>query len=412
MRLLPFVVALSLSLELIAGNGKRCATTEHMQYVRAKNANEHPNVNFPASNPVYVPRTDAIYYIPVVVHVLWNTTGQNISDAQINSQIDVLNEDYGRTNANASATPAAFAQIASGTNFRFCLAHYDPSGNITTGIERRQTTKTEFQTDDQMKHFSMGGLNQWDPDRYLNIWVCNLGPDILGYAETPDVVPHTNTFGVVIAYNAFGRMGTATSPYDLGRTTTHEIGHCFNLWHIWGDDNGTCGGQGDLVGDTPDQANETYNCVNFPKLDTCSPNYPGIMFMNYMDYSDDDCMSMFSAGQAVRMYNEIWNYYPLLLSSGACTTNGIGELSSDFNFSVYPNPSNGKINIDLTATKYLGEELKISLFNTLGEIIFADELKNAVRNIYNIDLSDQSSGLYFLTLTNEKYRRSIKLILK
>jgi hypothetical protein len=364
-----------------------------MKQVRA----DHPGANIVNSNPQNViPNPNVIYNIPVVVHVLWNTAGQNISDAQIQSQIDVLNEDYARMNADAVNTPGAFASFASSTNFRFCLATTDPTGNPTNGIERRQTSQAEYQTDDRMKHYNNGGLNAWDVDRYLNIWVCNLADDILGYAETPDMIPHTNTFGVVIAYNAFGRMGTATSPYHLGRTATHEIGHCFNLIHIWGDDNGSCGGLGDRVADTPDQSSETFNCVNFPKLDTCSNTYPGIMFMNYMDYSDDACMNLFTAGQAIRMYNEINAYYPSLIVSTACGNVGVNELSSLSSFNIYPNPSSGHFTAEFAPGT---NNVHVELINSFGQILFSS---NPEVSRVDFDLSSYPAGLYFVRFSDGK----------
>ena len=171
--------------------------------------------------------------IPVVVHVVYNTTGQNISDAQVESQIDVLNEDFARLNADTANTPAPFASIAGPTPIRFCLAQRTPDDQPSTGIERRQTGTSSFFDDDAIKAFSSGGLDAWDPTRFFNIWVGPLGGGLLGYAEFPSG-SISNTYGVVIAYDAFGRIGTAASPFDLGRTASHEIGHCFGLYHIWG----------------------------------------------------------------------------------------------------------------------------------------------------------------------------------
>jgi hypothetical protein len=260
--------------------------------------------------------SNVVYTIPVVVHVVWRTTAQNISDAQIQSQIDALNEDFARTNADTINTPLPFRGVASSTQFQFCLARRDPSGAATTGIERRQTTATSFSTADLMKSYSSGGLDAWDVNRYLNIWVCNLSGGVLGYGEFP-ATTHTTTFGVVIQYDCFGRVGTLDPIYNLGRTCTHEFSHCFRLYHIWGDDNGSCSGS-DGVGDTPNQGDATYGCYNFPHLDACATTTPGIMYMNYMDYSDDDCLNMFTAGQASRMYSAMNAYYRTLFTSNGC----------------------------------------------------------------------------------------------
>jgi hypothetical protein len=253
--------------------------------------------------------------IPVVVHVLWKTDIQNISDEQILSQIAVLNEDFGRFNADTINTPEDFQDEAGSVPFRFCLAKRDPDGAPTSGIQRRETTVSSW-NGDAIKSYASGGLDAWDPESYLNIWVGNLSSGLLGYAEFP-TNQVSNTFGVVVLYSAFGREGYVVSPYHLGRSTTHEFGHCFNAFHIWGDDNGGCNGS-DLVDDTPNQANYTFGCPNYPKTDNCNSTPDGIMFMNYMDYSDDDCMNMFTWGQAERMVSAINSFYPSLLNSDGC----------------------------------------------------------------------------------------------
>ena len=232
--------------------------------------------------------------IPVVVHVLYNTTAQNVSDAQIASQIAVLNEDFQKLNADVSKTPSAFAPLAANVNIAFTLAKRDPNGNATTGIIRKQVTQTSWGTDDRMKSSSTGGTNAWPTGQYLNIWVCNLSGGVLGYAQFPGGAASTD--GVVILTTGFGRGGSAAAPFNLGRTATHEVGHWLNLRHIWGD--AACGN--DLVSDTPTQNTSNTGCPTFPKR-TCGNTTNGDMFMNYMDYTDDACMYMFSNGQSSRM---------------------------------------------------------------------------------------------------------------
>ncbi|MCW5907557.1 MAG: T9SS type A sorting domain-containing protein [Chitinophagales bacterium] len=242
----------------------------------------------------------AVVTIPVVVHVVYNTAAQNISDAQINAQIAQLNADFARLNSDAGNTPSAFAGLAANTNIQFCLAQRDPSGNPTTGIVRKQTTVTSFSSNDAVKKSSQGGSDAWPASSYLNLWSCNLGGGLLGYAQFPGGAASTD--GVVVLYSSVGSLaqpGTA-SPYHYGRTATHEVGHWLNLRHIWGDDNTACTGS-DQVNDTPNQAGYTSGCPLFPKTDACSPSSPGVMFMNYMDYSYDGCMNMFTQGQSSRM---------------------------------------------------------------------------------------------------------------
>lgn len=239
----------------------------------------------------------ALVTIPVVVHVVYNTTAENISDAQVQSQIDVLNADFRKLNSDASLVPSAFSTLAADANIEFCLASTDPNGASTTGITRTSTTATSFSTNDGVKFTSSGGRNAWDATKYLNIWVCDISGGILGYAQFPG--GSASTDGVVIDYQYFGTIGTATAPFNKGRTATHEVGHWLNLYHIWGDDGTACTGT-DSVSDTPNQADENYGCPVFPQV-SCSNGPNGDMFMNYMDYTDDACMYMFSNGQASRM---------------------------------------------------------------------------------------------------------------
>ncbi|MGZ7133078.1 MAG: zinc metalloprotease, partial [Halobacteriota archaeon] len=236
--------------------------------------------------------------IPMVVHVVWNTQEQNISDAQIQSQIDVLNHDYRMTNVDSGDCPACWQSLRGDSSIEFYLATTDPDGNPTNGITRTQTRQTSFpQAGNPVKFAPKGGANAWPADKYLNVWVCPLGDGLLGYAQFPGGPAKTD--GVVILYSAFGTIGTATAPYDKGRSATHEIGHWLNLYHIWGDDGTGCGGS-DEVDDTPNQAGPNYGSPPFPRI-SCDNAPSGDMFMNYMDYTDDAVMHMFTAGQAARM---------------------------------------------------------------------------------------------------------------
>lgn len=226
-----------------------------------------------------------IIQIPVVVNVLYKTTAENISQAQIQSQIDVLNEDFKAINSDYSLTPSIFQSVRSGDiKVSFVLDQ----------VIRKATTKKSWGTNDAMKKTTTGGINPTSPTTKLNLWCCNMGGGILGYAQFPGGSNATD--GVVIDNNAFGRTGTVTAPYHKGRTATHEVGHWLNLRHIWGD--ATCGS--DLVGDTPLHNTANYGCPTYPHRSTCTGT-PVEMTMNYMDYTDDGCMYMFSAGQATRM---------------------------------------------------------------------------------------------------------------
>ncbi|MGE5135393.1 MAG: zinc metalloprotease [Gemmatimonadota bacterium] len=256
--------------------------------------------------------------IPVVVHVVYNTNQQNISDAQINSQIDVLNQDFRRLNADAVNTPAAFAAVAADARLEFALAVRDPNCATTKGITRTQTNVTGWTKLDQgMKSAATGGADQWDPDQYLNFWIVNYTDDTLGYGTFPGMPAGIQ--GVVVDYRAFGTTGTLTQGAHLGRTATHEIGHYLDLHHIWGDDGSACTGS-DLVADTPNQAGFSpfsgTTCRVFPAV-SCSNAPDGDMFMNYMDYSGDQCMNLFTAGQVARMDAALQTQRTGLLASPA-----------------------------------------------------------------------------------------------
>ena len=249
---------------------------------------------------------NGVITIPVVVHVLYNNSTENISDAQILSQIQVLNDDFRRLNADADDT---WSQAAD-SEIEFCMATSDPNGNPTDGILRVPTSVSAFGTNDQMKFTSSGGSDAWPASDYLNMWVCDISGGILGYAQFPGGSSATD--GVVCDYQYFGTVGAATAPFDGGRTTTHEVGHWLNLRHIWGD--GGCGAD-DFVADTPKSGGANYGCA--VGSSSCGSTD---MVQNYMDYSDDACMNLYTVGQKNRMRAlfESGGYRASLLASQAC----------------------------------------------------------------------------------------------
>jgi hypothetical protein len=234
--------------------------------------------------------------IPTVVHVVYKRERENISDAQVKSQITVLNRDYRAKNPDRSKVPPPWKGLVGDANIAFELAKRDPNGKPTNGITRTKTTKNAFGTGNAVKTKGGGGTPPWPTTRYLNIWVCNLGGGLLGYAQFPGGPAATD--GVVILYSAFGTQGAAQAPFNRGRTTTHEVGHFLNLRHIWGDTLDCSGG--DRCADTPNCAGPNYGKPSFPHA-SCRNGPHGDMFMNYMDYVDDDAMFMFTAGQVTRM---------------------------------------------------------------------------------------------------------------
>ncbi|WP_313807703.1 zinc metalloprotease [Flavobacterium sp.] len=222
--------------------------------------------------------------IPVVVNVLYKTSAENISLSQIQSQIDVLNKDFNALNSDYNTPNNPYSSVRANVGISFEL----------DAVYRKSTNKSSWGTNDAMKKTSQGGLNPTSPTTKLNLWVCTIGGGILGYAQFPG--GSSSTDGVVIDSKYLGTNGRATYPFNLGRTATHEVGHWMNLRHIWGD--ATCGN--DLVSDTPSHNTANYGVPAVGHKSTCS-GQPLEMFMNYMDYTDDRGMYMFSNGQKSRM---------------------------------------------------------------------------------------------------------------
>lgn len=256
----------------------------------------------------------AVVTIPVVFHVVLNNSqGESISDGQLQSQLTVLNEDFRRTNSDADSY---WGNLGADTEIEFCLASVDPSGAATSGITRTNTTVSSHGTNNSVKSSSQGGKDPWNTADYLNIWVCDIGGGILGYAQFPG--GNAATDGVVLDFRYTGSGGSALSPFDLGRTGTHEVGHYFNLRHIWGD--GPCRFD-DGVADTPPSRSENYGCpIGVTKCKTED------MVQNYMDYTDDVCMNLFTTGQGGRMQAALTGPRSGLLTSNGCGNGGPGPV--------------------------------------------------------------------------------------
>lgn len=308
-----------LSIVLIGKAQKRCGTVEYMQMQRKLGKIRQTDEEFEqwlATQSRYLLRQQQArqqagpYRIPVVVHIIHNGepvgTGTNISDAQILSQLDVINKDFNRMNADATNTPPEFAAVAGSMDIEFVLALRDPFGLPTTGIVRVNGGRSSWLVS-QENEFK--ALSYWPAEDYLNIWVLNLSGGFIGYAQfpvsnLPGLEDYQNgvaaTDGVVIHYKAFGSSDYGSfdlePAFNKGRTLTHELGHFFGLRHIWGDQ--TCGT--DYVDDTPEQRNETVGCPAHPSATTCTTTI-NKMFQNYLDYTNDACMNLFTQGQVQRM---------------------------------------------------------------------------------------------------------------
>jgi hypothetical protein len=287
---------------------RSCATMPHHQHLaavdaayRARRARIERLALASRPPPRSTPAT-----IPVVIHLLWRDERDLLDEAQLLSQVDVLNEDFRGRNADRARVPAPFRAEAADALIEFALARRDPQGRPTGGITRTRTPHAEFPYDgsagatarlDALIKGAAGGAPAWPCEHYLNLWVCPLGGGLLGYAQFPGGDPATD--GVVVRSSAFGRVGRLAADYALGRTCTHEVGHWLDLLHIWGDDGRGCEGS-DAIADTPNQGGPNLGRPVFPTL-SCDNGPDGDMFMDYMDYVDDEAMVMFTRGQVERM---------------------------------------------------------------------------------------------------------------
>lgn len=342
MRFQIFFISAILSISAFQAPAQdRCATVQYEAIRHQKNPTLEKSEQFEnwLQNKIVHPKLQqqrtqgtesATYTIPIVVHIIHNGepigTGTNLSDAQILSQINVMNKDFTRMNLDASNTPAEFLPVAGNLDIEFVLAKQDQFGAATTGITRTLGTKSTWIISDNA---TFKALSYWPAEDYFNIWVINI-PSFLGYAQLPvsslsglENSPDDRlTDGIIIDYTAFGSnfegLGTFNldTKYNHGRTATHEAGHFFGLKHIWGDDGSACSGT-DYVDDTPNQGgNYTGQCPSDTRT-TCSSSD---MYMNYMDYTNDACMNLFSQGQNARMIVVLENSprrFSLLNSSGA-----------------------------------------------------------------------------------------------
>lgn len=377
-----------------------------------------------------------VYNIPIVFHIIHTGqavgTGYNISATRINQQIARLNADYRKTNTDQSTylTQASFVSAAADVEINFCAAQINPSGTMMAeaGIDRIKYsdmgwpappyTGSSATIENTIKPSSI-----WDPTKYFNVWVTAFNDLTLGYAQFPTVPSGTSpvtdivgmggsalTDGVVIDYNA---TGNTTGAYNLGRTLTHESGHWLGLRHINGD--ASCGN--DYVSDTPTQNNLSGTCPTTAGATvasgcSASPNPPGRMYQNYMDYSDDKCMVLFTVGQKARMQAVMATCARRnsLNTSLVCGNVNVIDYSSFLEFNLFPNPSNGLLNVSLDLIN--SEDFSISVVNTLGQVV--SEIKQIQSNGGNIkiDLISQSKGVYFVTVKTKTGSKTKRIIIQ
>ncbi len=345
---------------------------------------------------VYTPRP--VVTIPVVVHVIHSTgeavgAGSNISDLQIQSQIDVLNEDYRRLNTNINSTPAAFRGLSDDALIEFCLASIDELGDPTSGIVRYTGTQTSYDMADVNSIVKPQTI--WDRDNYLNLWTVNFSGTLLGFAQFPSTGA-ANTDGVAIKYNAFGRVGNLSASFGDGKTTVHEVGHWLDLKHIWGDDQGTsdeCAGS-DLVNDTPNQTVSNSGCPTYPHVTCLNGANGGDMFWNNMDYSDDACLSMFTYGQTARMESALFGPRASLLTSDGC---GLSTVIANLNTrniitKIFPNPATSFVNVTIGLSIENLNNISFNLFDIVGKEVL--KIDNIQKNQIQFSTEQLTKGIY------------------
>jgi hypothetical protein len=415
-----FLLLLSSAFVISAYGQRICGTDKKMSTFFAKNAEAKSNRDalrtFLISNNSEANRApNAVVTIPVVVHILYKNTAQNISDAQIASQIKVLNDDFRKLNADFNTVvPSVFKPAGADLELAFCLATKKADGSSTTGVERKSVSSSFTFGND---YYKSNGLAAWDPTKYLNIWVGKFdGVDefgdpwtgTLGFAYLPDAagLPYD---GLCIGFDVFGTTGTATAPFNKGRTGTHEIGHYFGLNHIWGDEENSCGtaAGNDGCADTPATKEPYFNKPTFPTNQyACSTTSNGSMFMNYMDYVDDASMAMFTNNQKTITQNTMAGPRASLLNSNACAILAVDDIEKTNAINLFPNPAVNYISIASPLIKIT----EVEIFGSDGKLVKKAKVQNETDKI---DVRQLTLGTYYVRTYNESgFVKSMKFIKK
>ena len=427
------ILLLLLSISIFAQENKKCFTSELIQ--------KELEINEDYQNQIYQvhkdnkkwlsenSRSKETITIPIVVHVIYRQShsnlgiGTNISNAQIEDQIRILNEDFSKTNNEFPNPPRnTFVNYADNPNIKFCLATTDPDGNATNGITRTMSTKNSFNYNTEsndMKRDNTGGKDGWNPSKYLNIWVCDIASSgnsiVLGYAYLPGL-QSWNAWkdGLVVDFQHFGTIGSASSSSD-GRTPTHEIGHYLGLYHTFceASGGGCCDNDntwGSNVYDTPATDDVYFGSVNSnTNNNTCNDLLYGFnsdlldMDENFMAYSNHTWM--FTYDQVSEMTGTL-NGYRASLKNSNVSVNCTGTVSNenfDNNFKIYPNPAKDIISIETNFSSYT---LKVT--DILGNTLLS---KSNLSFNNNIDVSTLKNGTYLVELISARDRRINKIII-
>lgn len=392
---------------------QRCAGDALSQALRLRYPNGVPGRTLPADDKVGQVDSTPTYIIPVVVHVM-HAYGpeRNVTPAQIQSQIEILNEGFGRYGEGANTHP-----LGGDVRIRFCLASIDPDGNPTPGYDY---TVTEYASslDPYTEDTLMKRLNQWDPDRYVNIWTVRAISDgvvsYAGYTFIPEEVAGTIYDGIVITYQEFGRgTGTATK---RGKTGTHEAGHYFDLYHPWGiAENEFCPSNTDYCEDTPPVPNSLVQ-TPFPDcLDTNLIQYAcdttRRQLQNYMDYSDDQCQNLFTYCQITRMRRALLRFRSEMVSTENLIRTGciqkLAEIPAQGEIFIYPNPANTYLMINMDLEKV--GDVRIEMYDFAGRKVLTRTARSHGRGPLSLDLSTVAEGMYYLKVYTSDTVVSTKL---
>ncbi|GAB3902127.1 hypothetical protein GCM10028803_28100 [Larkinella knui] len=363
---------------------------------------------------------EVVYRIPVVVHVVHNNSSgfvggannPNISDEQIASQIRVLNEDYRRM---ANTRGFNSNPIGADTGIEFFLARTDPDGKQTNGITRNYNQKTNYNVYDKSSGDDrlLSQIAYWPSDQYLNIWVTTLRSDYLGYAQFPEaegipgLLPLENelTDGVIIDYRYFGsELGAVTSAtYKYGRTTTHEVGHWLGLIHIWGD--AVCGD--DYCNDTPptESANQTTACTE--RFSTCNGTRTRNQIENYLDYTPDACMNLFTQDQRARMRAVIEaspRRQRVVRSSDPLPQ------TESLTVNVFPNPAQRQSTLEVLFTGF--QSFQVDITDLSGRVIRTQNFTDYPSSSISIPLDTFARGVYFVKVHTDKETASRRLLIR
>lgn len=430
--LLSFIIPFATYSQDLEEHPERCLSHKYIDYLDSQEPGfaDLVDESFEYAKNAVQTKSDEQYVIPTVVHVVYDVEEKNLPDSTIRRQIELLNNDFQRKNADTVNMRSDFDIVAGNPNIRFKLAEIDPDGNPTNGIVRKETNITsfggigvvggDFSELERVKYDEEGGSDAWNTNKYMNIWVCDMSifgfTAILGYASPPAGLPNWPpgsipdiVDGVVVQFEAIGdnNPNELTNPAGgsgqaLGRTLTHEVGHYLGLRHIWGD--GDCT-MDDGIDDTPNaDAESEFDCDD--TKNTCEDSIQGIdlpdMIENYMDYSAEDCQNTFTQGQVDLMRGVLQNQrYDLVHNNPASVDD------YQINVDLYPNPVT-----DLLTVKFETASVDfISVYSVQGRKVF-DKTINSSNGQENIDFSAIEKGVYIVHLSNNGTPVSQKRVIK